>query len=169
MCRQNKKQPKFENFHLTFEGRLRSNNRWVKPAKQIPWQEIENVHCSSLSGTSQVSPPLSARIALGALIIKERLGSAMKKRWNRFGRIHIYSSFRDSNNAKTKPFFIRRCPCSLENAFLLKPWLGSMNWSPKRRWKEHLTKTRKTIATMMMHPARSQKPEPINIEPGKSF
>jgi IS5 family transposase len=76
MYRHDEKQLKFENFHLPFDGRLRSDNRWVRLAKQIPWQEIEDVYSSSLSGTGQGSPALSARIALGALIIKERLGSS---------------------------------------------------------------------------------------------
>jgi hypothetical protein len=51
---------------------LRSDNRWVKLAKQIPWEEIERLYASSLSGTGQGAPARSVRIAPGALIIKER-------------------------------------------------------------------------------------------------
>ena len=76
MYRHNEKQLKFENFHLPFDGRLRSDNRWVKLAKQIPWQEIEDLYSSSLCGTGQGTPALSARVAFGAMIIKERLGSS---------------------------------------------------------------------------------------------
>ncbi len=72
MYRHDEKQLKFENFHLPFDGQLRSDNRWARLAKQIPWQEIEDIYSSSLSGTGQGSPALSARIALGALIIVER-------------------------------------------------------------------------------------------------
>jgi hypothetical protein len=74
MYRHNEKQLTFENFHLPFDGRLRSDNRWVKLAKQIPWQEIEDLYSSSLCGTGQGTPALSARVAFGAMIIKERLG-----------------------------------------------------------------------------------------------
>ena len=37
----NVKQLTFENFYLPFGGKLRSDNRWVILAKQIPWQQIE--------------------------------------------------------------------------------------------------------------------------------
>ena len=74
MYRHNEKQLEFEGFKLPFAGHLRSDNRWVKLAKQIPWEEIEALYASSLSGTGQGSPALSVRVALGALIVKERLG-----------------------------------------------------------------------------------------------
>ena len=73
MYRHNEKQLQFEKFKLPFGGKLRSDNRWVKLAKQIPWEEIEDLYASSLSGTGQGAPALSVRIALGAMIIKERL------------------------------------------------------------------------------------------------
>jgi len=34
-------QLKFEDFYLPFGGKLRSNNRWIIMAQQIPWQDIE--------------------------------------------------------------------------------------------------------------------------------
>ena len=73
MYRHNEKQLQFENFKLPFGGKLRSDNRWVKLSKQIPWDEIEILYASSLSGTGYGAPALSVRIALGSLIIKERL------------------------------------------------------------------------------------------------
>jgi IS5 family transposase len=73
MYRHNQKQLEFEKFKFSFEGKLRSDNRWVKLAELIPWEEVEAVYTSSLAGTGQGAPALSVRIALGALIIKERL------------------------------------------------------------------------------------------------
>jgi hypothetical protein len=73
MYRHNEKQLQFEKFEFTIGGKLRSDNRWVKLAKQIPWDDIEELYASSLAGTGQGAPALSVRIALGALIIKERL------------------------------------------------------------------------------------------------
>jgi transposase, IS5 family len=75
MYRHNQKQMEFEDFVLPFSGKLRSDNRWVKLAKFIPWEEFESAYSKSLSNSSLGPPAKSVRIALGALIIKERLGS----------------------------------------------------------------------------------------------
>ena len=66
--------PEFENFYLPFGGKLKSNNRWVKLAKLIPWDKFEDIYAKNFSNTGEGAPAKSARIALGALIIKERLG-----------------------------------------------------------------------------------------------
>jgi IS5 family transposase len=76
MYRHNEKQLQFEKFEFQVGGKLRSDNRWVKLAKLIPWEEVEELYASSFSGTGQGAPALSVRIALGALIIKERLKSS---------------------------------------------------------------------------------------------
>jgi len=73
MYKHNCKQLEFEEFALPFNGKLRSDNRWVKIAKFIPWDEFESLYCKTLSGSQMGSPALSVRIAIGALIIKERL------------------------------------------------------------------------------------------------
>ena len=67
-------QLEFEDFYLPFGGKLRSDNRWVILSKQIPWQQIEQQYSSLFSKAHIGSPAKSAHIALGALIIKERLG-----------------------------------------------------------------------------------------------
>jgi IS5 family transposase len=74
MYRHNEKQLQFENFNLPFAGKLRSDNRWVRLAKQIPWQEIEGLYSSSLSASGKGAPALSVRVAFGAMVIKEKLG-----------------------------------------------------------------------------------------------
>ena len=71
--RKNRQQVEFESFHLSFGGRLRSDNRWVKLSKIIPWEEIEQRYAVQLN-EERGAPALSARIALGSLIIKEKLG-----------------------------------------------------------------------------------------------
>jgi len=70
------KQLEFEDFALPFNGKLRSDNRWVKMAKFIPWEQFDSLYSKSLSGSNMGSPALSVRIAIGALIIKERLGTS---------------------------------------------------------------------------------------------
>jgi hypothetical protein len=69
-------QLEFENFYLPFGGKLRSDNRWVILAKQVPWQKIEARYGENFSDSNLGCPPKPARMALGALIIKERLGTS---------------------------------------------------------------------------------------------
>ena len=73
MYRHNVLQPEFENFYLPFGGKLRSDNRWVRMAKMIPWDEIESEYAATFARNGMGAPALSARIAFGALIIKEML------------------------------------------------------------------------------------------------
>jgi transposase, IS5 family len=61
------------NFELPFEGKLSSDNRWVIMADLIPWTEFEDEYSSGFSA-EMGAPAKSFRMALGALIIKEKLG-----------------------------------------------------------------------------------------------
>ncbi len=76
MYRRKQKQLEFENFSLPFSGKLRSDNRWVKLAKIIPWEELESSYANTLKSSASGPPAKSVRVALGALIIKERLGAS---------------------------------------------------------------------------------------------
>ncbi len=69
----NPHQLSFENFYLPFGGHLRGDNRWVILADQIPWCQIEDAY-GELFSDDNGCPAKSARMALGALLIKERLG-----------------------------------------------------------------------------------------------
>lgn len=68
-----REQVEFEDFHLSFGGRLRSDNRWVRLAKLVPWAEIET-HYAELFNERIGAPAISARVAVASLIIKEKLG-----------------------------------------------------------------------------------------------
>lgn len=65
----------FENFYLPFGGKLSSDNRWVKLAKLIPWEAFEQTYADQFS-EGMGAPAKSFRMALGSLIIKERLGTS---------------------------------------------------------------------------------------------
>lgn len=65
----------FENFYLPFGGKLSGENRWVKLAELIPWEEFEAQYAEQLS-QDMGAPAKSFRMALGALVIKERLGTS---------------------------------------------------------------------------------------------
>jgi transposase, IS5 family len=62
-----------EKFELPFGGKLAADNRWVIMAKLIPWTEVEEEYAKKF--TIEIGAPAkSSRMALGALIIKEKLG-----------------------------------------------------------------------------------------------
>ena len=65
----------FEEFYLPFSGTLSEDNRWVKLAKWMPWEAFEEEYASQFSQDTG-APAKSFRMALGALIIKERLGTS---------------------------------------------------------------------------------------------
>ena len=63
----------FENFYLPFGGKLSGENRWVKLAEMIPWESFESEYADQFS-QSMGAPAKPFRVALGTLIIKEKLG-----------------------------------------------------------------------------------------------
>ncbi|NEZ56462.1 IS5 family transposase [Adonisia turfae] len=63
----------FHDFYLPFGGKLSPENRWVKLAEMIPWEEFESTYSSQFS-EDMGAPAKGFRMALGALIIKEKLG-----------------------------------------------------------------------------------------------
>lgn len=72
MFRKVENQYYLEEFILPFEGKLNADNRWVKLAKIIPWESIEERYANLFpSNRGQIAKPV--RMALGALIIKEKL------------------------------------------------------------------------------------------------
>ncbi len=65
----------FQDFYLPFGGKLSGDNRWVKLAELIPWEEFEQAYAGQFS-KDMGAPAKRFRVALGALIIKERLGTS---------------------------------------------------------------------------------------------
>jgi hypothetical protein len=74
MYRKRPRQQLTFNFALPFGGKLRKDNRWVILADLIPWDEIEDQYASLFEGSDTGGEGKPCRVALGALIIKERLG-----------------------------------------------------------------------------------------------
>lgn len=67
-------QPELPDFYLPFGGKLDPDNRWVKLAKIVPWHLVEQDYRANFADSGMGAPAKESRIALGALIIKERLG-----------------------------------------------------------------------------------------------
>ena len=72
MYRKTEQQVTFEDFYLPFGGKLRSDNRWVKLSKLIPWHVIEEKYAAHFAQSGMDAPAKPVRMALGALIIKEK-------------------------------------------------------------------------------------------------
>jgi hypothetical protein len=71
--REHRDQLSFKDFCLPFGGKLSGDNRWIKLAELIPWDELEDDYASQFcKGFGAPAKPF--RMALGALIIKARLG-----------------------------------------------------------------------------------------------
>jgi hypothetical protein len=64
-----------ESFNFPHGGKLASDNRRVMMAQLIPWSEFESEYAQNFA-SSMGAPAKSFRMALGALIIKEKLGSS---------------------------------------------------------------------------------------------
>ncbi len=68
------RQLSFENFYLPFGGKLSGQNRWVRLAEMIPWDLVDSFYEENFPSADHGAPAKPARLAFGALIIKERLG-----------------------------------------------------------------------------------------------
>ncbi|GAA4717699.1 hypothetical protein GCM10023228_25370 [Brevibacillus fulvus] len=62
-----------DDFFLPFGGKLNKENRWVKLAQLVPWVYAEKKYAKSFRKSFRGQKAVSIRVALGALIIQERL------------------------------------------------------------------------------------------------
>lgn len=70
---QSTRQLEFPDFYLPFSGQIDAENRWVKLAQLVPWELGETIYHTNLCEDFG-APIVPARTALGALLVKERLG-----------------------------------------------------------------------------------------------
>ena len=63
----------FKDFFLPFGEQFSGDNRWIKLAELIPWVELEDDYASKFCKEFG-APAKQFRMAMGALIIKARLG-----------------------------------------------------------------------------------------------
>lgn len=68
-----REQREFPDFYLPFSGHLDPENRWIALARLVPWQLVEEIYHAELCEDFG-APIVPARTALGALLVKERLG-----------------------------------------------------------------------------------------------
>jgi hypothetical protein len=68
------RQSELPDSYLPFGGKLDPENHWVKLARIVPWQLVEEDHRANFADSGMGAPAKENRIAPGALIIKARLG-----------------------------------------------------------------------------------------------
>ena len=62
-----------DKFFMPFGGRLPADNRWVKIVKLMPWDMVEDLYAETFKAEKPDGrPPIPARIAFGAIYIKEQ-------------------------------------------------------------------------------------------------
>jgi hypothetical protein len=71
----NTQQLELENFVLPFGGKLNSRNRWIQLSHLIPWEEFEERYAEHFSKAEMGAPAKPFRVALGSLLIKEKLNT----------------------------------------------------------------------------------------------
>jgi IS5 family transposase len=64
------KQLTIAGFETPFSKNLDKNNRWVRLADRIPWDELAGIYLRHFSIKSTGRPPLNPRIVIGSIIIK---------------------------------------------------------------------------------------------------
>jgi len=70
--KRNRSQMTVEDFKPLLGGKLDAENRWVKISKIVPWDMVEEIYAQSFKDDRPDGrPPVSSRIAFGALYIKE--------------------------------------------------------------------------------------------------
>ncbi len=67
----NESQPNFQDFNQPLGLKMNPENRWIKMADQIPWEQFEEKYAALFpSNTGNVAKPL--RMVLGSLIIQTK-------------------------------------------------------------------------------------------------
>jgi hypothetical protein len=117
----------FENeSFFRFHG-LNSDNDWVRLAKLIPWSELERRYAQAFdSKLGNVGKP--ARMALGALIIKERYGFSDEATVQEQKMRLIIPTKKNRRVQREYDKYLYRLRHLIENAFLhRKRWRGIAN------------------------------------------
>ncbi len=70
--KKNPEELEFVDFYQPFGGRMDPNNRWIRMARLIPWDMLEEKYASFFKAIGRGAKKV--RMALGALIIQQRFG-----------------------------------------------------------------------------------------------
>jgi hypothetical protein len=104
----NRAQLSIEEFYLPFGGQLLADNRWVKMAKLMPWDMIEDLYAETggfVEDKKDGRPPVKARIAFGANYIKEQEGLTDRETLQYIAENPYVQYFLGLSAFETKPLF----------------------------------------------------------------
>lgn len=93
MYRKTERQIPLENFYQPFGGKLNPENRWIKLSTMIPWDVIEEKYAALFADSGMGAPAKSVRMALGALIIKEKCGFSDEELVEQIRENHYFQYF----------------------------------------------------------------------------
>ena len=99
------KQLSFEDFYLPFGGHLNPKNRWVRLVELIPWDELEESYADQFAQSGQGAPAKPFRLALGSLIIKEKLDISDEEVVEQMRENHYLQYFVGMEGYKDEPLF----------------------------------------------------------------
>jgi hypothetical protein len=99
-------QTTIEDFILPFGGKLSAENRWVKLSNLMPWDMVEEIYAEKFRNEkTDGRPPISARIAFGALHIKASEGFTNEKTLENMTENPYLQYFVGLKSYQTEPLF----------------------------------------------------------------
>jgi len=87
-----------------FGGKLRKDNRWLKIAGLIPWDELEEEYATHFS-EGMGRPGLDARLVLGALLLRHMTGASDEEIVRQIQENPYYQAFCGFENFQTEQLF----------------------------------------------------------------
>jgi hypothetical protein len=87
-----------------FGGKLREDNRWLKIAELIPWDELEGEYAKHFS-EGMGRPALDARLVIGALLLRHMTGVSDEEIARQIGENPYYQAFCGFENFQTGKIF----------------------------------------------------------------
>jgi DNA-binding protein len=87
-----------------FGGKLREDNRWLKIAGLIPWDELETEYAKHFS-EGMGRPALDARLVMGALLLRHMTGVSDEEIARQIGENPYYQAFCGLENFQTGRIF----------------------------------------------------------------
>ena len=112
-------QHSFLDFNQPMGLHTNPDNRWIKMADRIPWDEFESKYAELFPGDNgNVAKPL--RMALGSLIIQTRFQYSDRELVEQITENHICSILSDCRAIKSRHRLMQAHWSSSVNVFLLK-------------------------------------------------
>ena len=104
--KKDRNQVNLDEFILPFGGKLSAENRWVELAKIMPWDMIEDIYAKTFKDEKPDGrPPIPARIAFGALFIRDTESFVDKRTTEHIGENPYMQYFLGLHEFKAQPLF----------------------------------------------------------------